>query len=91
MAAIDSTFAGEVNEITNSVETGLNAKVVIFHFLCVANSLNYLNRKTTYWLGQAKRRATKIRPRPSESAFSPVFRTCRPEVVGDVISGVDVD
>ena len=43
---------------------------------------------------QAKRHATKIRPKPSKAAFSVVFFSnfdkYRPEVADDVISGVAV-
>ena len=50
-----------------------------------------LNKKPTNWLGQAKRRATKIRPKASDTAFMAVFSNfdnCRPEVADDVTSGV---
>ena len=52
------------------------------------------NQKPTNWLGQARRRTTTIRPKPSEAAFSAVFSNfnkCRPKVIGDVISGLAVD
>ena len=43
---------------------------------------------------QAKRRATKIRPKAVEAAFSAVysnFEKSRPEEAGDVISGAALD
>ena len=52
------------------------------------------NKKPTNWLGQAKRRATKIRPEAVGGGFSAVYSSfdkCRPEVAGDVISGVAAD
>jgi len=45
-------------------------------------------------VGEAKRRATKIRPKALRSGiFShfPNFDKCRSEVAGDVISGVAVE
>ena len=45
-------------------------------------------------MGQAKRRATKIRPKSVGSGIFGRFRNfynCRSEVAGDVISGVAVD
>ena len=44
-------------------------------------------------MGQAKRRTTKIRPKADGSGIFRRFPTldkCRPEVAGDVISGVAV-
>ena len=41
-------------------------------------------------VGQTKRRAAKIRPKPSDAAFGPFwnFYNCQPEVVRHVIPGM---
>ena len=50
------------------------------------------NKKPTNLLGQAKRIATKFRPKIIGGGISTVFcYSFRPEVVNDVISGVVVD
>ena len=53
-----------------------------------------LIQEAHHLVGQAKRRTTKIGPKPSKVAFSVVFfgnfDKCRPEVADDVIVGVAV-
>ena len=65
---------------------------------CRSNSRSYgisSNKKPTNWLGQAKCHNTKIRPKAVRGGiFGRFFSNsdkCRPEVAGDVISGVVVD
>ena len=58
-------------------------------------SVNFRREQEAHQLvGQAKRCATKIRPKPSKAAFAVVFFSnfdkCRPEVADDVKSGVAV-
>ena len=55
-----------------------------------------MNKKRTNWFGQAKRRATKMRPNAIVGGIFGRFSNldkCRSEVAGDVtvISGVTVD
>ena len=57
---------------------------------CFRSAAN-CNKKPTNWLGQAKRRATKIRDKAvGGSIFGSFFSNldkCRPEEPGDVIAG----